>query len=70
MKQLLALQLDLNMSDAYGCTPLHYAVNSKQVVEIPLKAGADPKIADKRGRIPIDYATRTDVVVILSLATP
>lgn len=48
-------KLNLNVQTGFGSTPLHYASlnrNSK-IIEILIKAGADPKIKDSQGRSPL-----------------
>lgn len=46
---------DVNLQDANGKTPLHYAVASgvPSLVQKLLEAGADPKITDRQGRSPL-----------------
>lgn len=50
--------VSVNAQDYSGSTPLHYAVqqNNFPVVNLLLKAGADPKIKDQDGTTPFDRA--------------
>lgn len=54
----------VNVSDEYGCTPLHTAaVNPNPgVITVLLNAGADAKVKDNDGNLPIDYAEENEVL--------
>ena len=54
----------VNVSDEYGCTPLHTAaVNPNPgVITVLLNAGADAKVKDNDGNLPIDYADENQVL--------
>lgn len=53
-------------------TPLMFAIgqNDLQMVQILLDAGADPKIADKNGKIALDYAIDTGNKELINLFMP
>ena len=55
---LLAQGASANIQDNYGLTPLHWAASHGGVKTLTLliEAGADPTIAVKTGRLPIDLA--------------
>lgn len=60
-------KIDVNATDSYGWTPLHYACISDRcdLVEILLAHGADMTLKDKIGRVPLDIAkTRNCSAVI------
>ncbi|KAI1115417.1 ankyrin repeat-containing domain protein [Nemania sp. NC0429] len=42
-------ELDLNAQDAMGWTPLHACAGSANIIELLLKAGADPMVFDRLG---------------------
>ncbi len=54
VKHLLAKGGAVNELDAYGCTPLHHALEREEpeMVQLLLDAGADASIADSSGRTP------------------
>jgi ankyrin repeat protein len=60
IKLLLEHGFNVNYQNKKGTTPLHIAVDgwnfrfkhAYDIIEVLLKAGADPSIADKRGRTP------------------
>ena len=58
---LLAWNLDVNVQDKDGYTPLHLAVqgvdtlDSSRSVKQLLFKGADPTVADARGKLPVNY---------------
>ena len=59
IKTLLSLGAEIDPVDGEGRTPLHLAStrHDLKVVEMLLKAGANPRIQDNRGFTPIDFAT-------------
>lgn len=63
-ESLLAQQVNINLRDSNGCTPLHMATYSKQsesylkIVEILLKFGADANAQDDNGKTPLHYFVR------------
>ncbi len=50
--------VNVNLTDRYGLTPLHKAawLGNKDIVELLLKAGANPHAIDEYGDKPIDKA--------------
>jgi ankyrin repeat protein len=80
-KDVLALLLEMSKSkdgpggqlleqpNANGCTPLWLAARTgrPEVVEMLLKAGADPTIANKEGISPIDVAAKNKREKVLAL---
>ena len=55
VKQALASGADPNAGDDAGYTPLHVAIQQKQVevVKLLLESGADPNRPDKHGNVPL-----------------
>ena len=76
VRLLLAKKPQLDAKNDRGATALHYAANldrkeAAQIVQLLLKAGAGPAIADADGRTPADWARsrgRTDLARILGAA--
>ena len=60
MRQLLSRQPSLNETDENGMTPLHIAIDSRQTAcaGLLLKAGADRKARDRKGRTAFDAADK------------
>ncbi|XP_076981474.1 ankyrin repeat domain-containing protein 22 [Tamandua tetradactyla] len=60
VRMLLDAGVDVNATDCYGCTALHYACKMKNQTVIPLllEAHADPSIRDKHGESSLDIARR------------
>ncbi len=57
LKRLILKRANLDAVDAYGNTPLHYAVLAKNVAatHMLLRAGAKPYIANNKGETVLDY---------------
>jgi ankyrin repeat protein len=71
VQTLLERHADANIPDAFGKTPLHYAVASRDatVVELLVRHGAAIECADSLGKFPRDYAADlcfTQVIPLLS----
>jgi ankyrin repeat protein len=67
---LIAAGADVNATDKFGKTPLHYAADEGYplIVAALLEAGAQPDRMDKDGKTPADYARKKqldDVLVLL-----
>ncbi|XP_060498970.1 ankyrin repeat domain-containing protein 22 [Panthera onca] len=60
VRMLLDAGIDVNATDCYGCTALHYACEMKNQNLIPLllEAHADPMIKNRRGETSLDIAQR------------
>ncbi|KAM9197574.1 ankyrin repeat domain-containing protein 22 [Dugong dugon] len=60
VKMILDAGIEVNATDCYGCTALHYACKMKNQTVIPLllEAHADPTIKNKDGESPLDIAQR------------
>ncbi|XP_033622534.1 ankyrin repeat domain-containing protein 22 [Fukomys damarensis] len=60
VRMLLNAGVEVNATDCYGCTALHYACRMKNQTLIPLllEAHADPMIKDKHGESSLDIAQR------------
>lgn len=58
VQYLIALGVDVNAQDGYGCVPLHYATRSGQIEAARelLKAGADANVLNRRGLTPLRVA--------------
>jgi ankyrin repeat protein len=57
LKILIAAGVNITVTDEFGRTPLHWAVDSHtDRVQTLIDAGADPNIADDRGGTPLHYA--------------
>ena len=58
----------MNWRSGQGSTALHYAVKESRCKEIRalLGLGADPKIADRFGRTPIQMTDNDDVRLLLN----
>lgn len=69
IRQLIAEGVNLNAYDALGHTPLHWAVISGDVsiVELLLKAGANPNILSLEGVTPTWRALKLEDEVIARL---
>lgn len=73
VEDFIAVGKDVNMQDAEGRTPLHYAAahNHTRVAKALADAGADVALSDTKDNTPLHYATgygRVDVVDILLAA--
>jgi ankyrin repeat protein len=76
---LLQRGADMNARDQFGHTALWFAATNHgghvAVVRLLLGTGADPTLADSKGRTPLDWASMNDphrnpaVVAILQAAT-
>lgn len=57
-KALMKYDVNINIQNRGGQTPLHWAVNwnNSKVVKDLIEAGADPFITDDMGQIPLDKA--------------
>ncbi|XP_027627284.1 ankyrin repeat domain-containing protein 22 isoform X2 [Tupaia chinensis] len=60
VRMLLDAGIEVNATDCYGCTALHYACEMKNQTLIPLllEAHADPLIKNKHGESSLDIARR------------
>ncbi|XP_023595540.1 ankyrin repeat domain-containing protein 22 isoform X1 [Trichechus manatus latirostris] len=60
VQMILDAGIEVNATDCYGCTALHYACEMKNQTVIPLllEAHADPTIKNKDGESPLDIAQR------------
>ena len=60
VKYFLDKKLDPNSVNDEGKTPLHLAMKkgNKDIIELLIKNGADTQFKDKKGKIPIDYASK------------
>ncbi|XP_059890511.1 ankyrin repeat domain-containing protein 22 isoform X2 [Delphinus delphis] len=60
VRMLLNAGAEVNATDCYGCTALHYACEMKNQTLIPLllAARADPMIKNKHGESSLDIAQR------------
>lgn len=52
------MKIPIDVQDEYGSTALHYAVQkaSSECARILLSAGFNPRLKNKEGKSPIDYA--------------
>ncbi|KKP35967.1 MAG: Ankyrin repeat domain protein [candidate division TM6 bacterium GW2011_GWF2_32_72] len=59
--------LDINIKNAKGQTPLHIAVhfNNKNAIKYLLKHGANPNTRDIKGNRPIDYSNDYETMLML-----
>lgn len=69
-EDFIAVGKDVNMQDAEGRTPLHYAAahNQTRITRVLLEAGADTEKEDSKGNTVLHYAAgygRLDIVDIL-----
>ncbi|CAK4031069.1 hypothetical protein FOQG_06417 [Lecanosticta acicola] len=77
LRLLVQWESNPNDTDSQGCTALHKALqkpggmtgtdNTEEIVSYLVEHGADPTIADKRGRTPIEAAVSVDFEVFKSL---
>ena len=60
VKYFLDKKLDPNSVNNEGKTPLHLAMKkgNKKIIELLIKNGANTEFKDKKGKIPIDYASK------------
>uniref|UniRef100_A0A8C3W5Y3 Ankyrin repeat domain 22 n=1 Tax=Catagonus wagneri TaxID=51154 RepID=A0A8C3W5Y3_9CETA len=60
IRMLLEAGVEVNATDCYGCTALHYACEMKNQTLVPLllKAHADPRIKNTHGESSLDIARR------------
>lgn len=58
--------LNIDSSNTYGETPLHWACKegTPQIVELLLKYGADPSVVDGEGSTPLHWAVDYDLIEI------
>ena len=63
-KALMKYDVNINIQNRGGQTPLHWAVNwnNSKVVKDLIEAGADPFIVDDMGHIPLDKAGTNNFV--------
>ena len=57
VKQHLADGADVNVKNANGATPLHFAA-TKEIAELLIAKGADVNVKDNSGYTPLDQANR------------
>jgi thioredoxin-related protein len=69
LNTLISDNIDINQQDADGWTALMHAVKAgnQQQIDILLKAGALPNIADKLGRTPLEIATKQSALITFQL---
>lgn len=69
LRYLIAQGAQINAVNHSGFTPLHHAVegNALEAVKLLLAAGADTKIPNKRGQLPMDTAKRLEREKIIPL---
>jgi len=61
VRYLLSTGADCNIAESTGgYTPLHWAAShgNLETIEALVEAGADPTVADRQGRLPIDMARK------------
>ncbi|HHK5646403.1 ankyrin repeat domain-containing protein [Serratia nevei] len=60
-RMLIGVGADVNARDESDKTPLHHSIGSmaSNVIDVLIKNGADPRIADKDGDTPVEYAQAT-----------
>src|SRR5215813_10009915 len=59
VRKLLDQKADVNLAQADGATALHWAVfqSNKELVDLLLRAGANPKAANREGSTPLWLAS-------------
>ena len=65
---LLDADADPNKADGRGDTPLLHAVNMPKVVRALMEGGADPCIANRKGKLPIEITEDSEVRSLLANA--
>ena len=65
---LWKVELEINKSNENRKTALHKAAynNNTEIIELLLFNGADPKLWDENGSMPLDLCENTSAVAILS----
>lgn len=61
VRMLIEVGADVNARDESDKTPLHHSIGSmaSNVIDVLIKNGADPRIADKDGDTPVEFAQAT-----------
>ncbi len=72
VEQLIEKGADINATDQYGCTPLHWAAYTgfTEIVALLLGKGANINVTDQNGWTPLAYAAYKDHDKIVALLTP
>lgn len=68
-RELLDLGADVNIENARGSTPLHFAATAKartrETCQVLLGAGADTGLPDLQGRLPYECAESDEIRWVL-----
>jgi len=72
VKKLVAAGVDVNATNEFGNTPLHYAAAQNQVAMAAalIEAGANPNVSNNNGQTPLSIARRKGSDRLIALFAP
>lgn len=72
IKKFVAAGVDVNATNEFGNTPLHYAAAQNQVdmAAVLIEAGANPNVSNNNGQTPLSIARRKGSERLIALFAP